>query len=69
MLAENALRRAIVHVKMSGGTTDTQWYYGAQWHAEHAAKRLAATDGPRSVRTRARRLARRLARVLARVCD
>ena len=69
VLAENALWWATIHEDMGRGDHESRWRESAQWDAEQAAKHLAATDGPRSVRTRARRLARRLARVLALVCD
>jgi hypothetical protein len=66
-LAENALWLAALHVAMCRDDPGSRFCDSARWDLEQAEKHLAATDGPRNVRTRALRLSRRLAR-LKRVC-
>ncbi len=71
--AESALWAARIHATMCHtdrclGLPDSRWHHSAEWDAQDCARHLAAVDGPRSARTRARRLARRLGRVLDRLC-
>jgi hypothetical protein len=63
VLAERALWSCALHTEMWRSDPDSRWRQSALWDAEQAVQFIGLADGPRSVRTRARRLEQRLFRL------